>query len=390
MENGRFDIDQDWLEEYFDDVRLNYREDFEWMSALANRPMGPKALQAANQIATAGSFNIRSMGRAHEAEIFAARKQFFEQELGWGDANHPLHSTYIKFAQSFPFLKPPATMIAAMRALNHYGINTIKVVKRSPDLLAINGTETQERIEYLTGIGVQVKTINRNPGMLTYPVSFVQQFVGRMANKGFDPVYIINNSLYALGSKEELIDARIEAMRDMGLDPIKVISSNANSLNVRTELIHSKLLTTRAILRYMGSQISAEDFINQRPLALCRSPDKIRAAVRMLHDSVDPDYIASLSAIKLYGFVMMPIDSILETIVTQKRSEDFAPNGITVAHIARLRVKTPATERRQRSIDLLRDETTRRLVGERVVRAYLRTVPLTSDELEQFPDLAIV
>ena len=390
MEIGGHTDDFEWYEDYFDDVRLNYRDDGEWFSSLANRPFGPNALKSANQVAIRGSWNLKRVRKDEEPAIIAARKEFFETILGWGDTDHPLHATYVKFARTFPYLKQPSTVIAAIRTLHEHGVDTTRVVKRSSELLALNPYETEERIDYLTGIGVLPKTIQRNPGILTYPVSFVERFVERMSAKGFDPVYIINNSLFALGSKDELLDTRIDALTDMGLDPVQVINSNANVLNIRSELIHSKLLTVRAILRYINSPISAEEFVNQRPLALCRNQEKVRASVRMLHDSVDHDYIASLNAVKLYGFVMMPLDSILAAIAMQKSSDDFAPDGITVAHIARMRVKTPKPERRQQSIDILRDEPTRRLIGKHVVRAYLRSAPFTAEEIEQYPELSTI
>jgi len=401
MERADLPVIEPESREYFpESARLTMENDGGWLSELIGRPIDEDTLQLANELVERGSISLKGRrGKSRTtvggvySDVKSAREEFFEDVLGWCNPDHPQHKAYLRMkspGHSFPLL---STFVTAQRLYDSLDFPVTEMLQKWPSLVTVTADAVNERIRAVTDNGIPVSKLIEYPRFFSMPTQKVIENltrprpvrVGSMATKHLigrpkKPAYVV-----------ELERAeRMQNLVDWGLDDRRIARKEPSILLTTPETVNKRILTIKAILRYIGSNQKYQDVINDRPNLIVSSDTKLRSLVRILNGSVDPEYIAQLDAKKLGQFITPPIDSVFAAVA---RHKTLGIPGTPLVRQSLVNVQNEFSskeERRAYSLDLLANPAVRRAVGRRVIKAYLDYRPLKSHELRQRPELAEV
>lgn len=281
---------------------------------------------------------------------------------------------------------PSRIMASYEEVVSTPGLDINTILNKQPGILAIDSVELSGRISHAISLGITPQALSKNPNLLVLRQENLKESLSILAAKGLDAVRIANKSFYAIGSSEALVDSRIESLTDMGLDAVRIINNRPGALNRKPELVREMISTVRDILKYCNINLKAEDVINQQPGFLSCAQKKLWAAVLILEDSVEPQYIATLNADKLWRFALCSIDSILMTVIAHKTSPPWS-GGVTHNNIRYMDRRIRPQDRREHNLNNLSRHEIAESLGKRIPRVYLDYQPLTEKELANYPEL---
>ncbi len=318
--------DQNRTERQPESVRLSLDEDKGWLSALADREITQADIADMNDLISLDSDDLQTeTDFVKRCDSIKAREIFFGQMLGWDNDKHPLANAYEKLK-----------------------------AKASYD----NSTPTNTYI---------------------MPLSTVVNTERFMSNAGIDVSNAVRKFPNVLCFMADTVEDKINTLNELGLDAVKIINARPSTMSLATKSVHDKMNLMDSLLGALGSKNSGKDVVEIFPSALELSKPKIFATARFVAEHGDRETIEdSPSTIRKH--LISPLDSHLAAIASEKE--------YSTKQVGTLNKKRSNGERREHSLELLSDERMRQRIGEKSIKAYLKSLPIKPVERERYPGIA--
>ena len=255
-------------------------DDKKWIEALAFRDVEDEELESVNRVIETGSRWIsRDTDPDTVNEVVRARKRYFEDLLGWGDEQHPLHGAYITFSDDKTALNPLNTQIKLQRMYYDLGIDAPKVLMVSPYNLTYSADGIKQKFENLATKGVNAaEAFNEYPRLLQNSPENLSEKIDNIASHGIDAVQLVNKAPGILGYSPEAFNKQVTEIEALGIDAIRMAAKHPQTLSLRIDSLASRVET----LKSLG--LDADKMINGFPGILAVTEDTIKNKVAFLNE----------------------------------------------------------------------------------------------------------
>lgn len=264
------------------------------------------------------------------------------------------------------------------------GIDAVRVLKSLPALYEISISLIREKVANFEAKNIQASTLNSNLRLLKLSMSTIDQRFNHLASKdGVDAAEVVNKYGGILLLPEPTLDAKLALFEKHSVDSSAVLNNNPVAFSKSTKSLSQRIITAQryaSILQWRGD---INSLIANVPGVLNNSQSKIAAHTRLAaahgeiswRDATENEIMSNL---------MAPLDSHMQALVTSNQTNE----PYTTNAARRARHQYPASERRELVLEGLDDETIRKNIGRKCLRAYFKNRPLSSAELERHPHLA--
>lgn len=288
-------IDED-AERIETDIPQLTQNDKKWIEALAFRHVEDEELESVNRVIETGSRWIsRDTDPDTVNEVVRARKRYFEDLLGWGDEQHPLHGAYVTFSDDKTALNPLNTQIKLQRMYYDLGIDAPKVLTVSPYNLTYAADSIKQKFDNLATRGINAaKAFNEYPRLLQNSPENISEKIDNLTSHGIDAVQLVNKAPGILGYSPEAFNKQITEIEALGIDAIRMAARHPQTLSLRIDNLASRV----EALRSLG--IDASKIINDFPGILAISAETVQNKVSFLNElGVDTPKVLAASPVIL-------------------------------------------------------------------------------------------
>ncbi len=308
-----------------------------WIEDLAGAEIGDEWYEKANTLIAIGSVDLRHTGGEELQTLsLAARKYFYGTLLGWDDPKHDLHSAYSKLQLN---AKNAAgilidSFIENQRIIYAAGIKNSVVTKKAPNILHCSAKGTQEKIDVLTGFGLDVPKVAKNA-----PTT--------------------------LQLSPKKLDENITAINGHDFDGIKVMNTMSTVIAADKDDLARRVENIEAVIKILGWSHSARELIDKLPVVLALGDEKLMAHTRLFQAHGDKEYTLS----EVANFLTATLSAHLLAVY---ESPAYTPSAVR-----KITSKNKAPECKAKLKDLLVNspEEAELRIGRKVIRAFLRAEP---------------
>ena len=252
------------------------------------------------------------------------------------------------------------------------GLNAIKVVNSCPSALGLAKATVEAKLANLARLGFDpIKIVNSQPDILNLAQESVRAKVNNLTELGIDAIKVVNASPSTLNFAPESVRAKVDNLNELGMNAADLINQYPPLLNYSQESIRSKMRIIERLLQNLGANFSAKELVTDSPYVLGSSTSKLFTIARFVAAHGSPDTLPNLpnTAARL---LFLPVHSHVLAMVARR------PYSAPAVQMQSKRL--PAIERRDEVLRLLSDPAQRLIIGEKCIKAYLRSAPLKVDE----------
>lgn len=327
------------------------QSDISWMSTVANRDIDANDLSHVELLRKLDDpIKGSKWDEETREDIKTVRNIFYKDILGLESENHPLHHPYEVARTSRnngEYFNPSVdNFIGTQRLYEHYGVDTSKLFKQTP-LAAF--TYTPEKVGSTLAAMEDneldpAAILSRVPAAISFPAEKISDKITYLKELNIDAVKAINKAPNLLRKSEEYITERMELFQSLGLNGSKIINEMPAIIGLSDENLIHRYSTTEHILSTLGSNTTANELLDAKPILFTYSQDKLMAAARLLADHGTPELLDDDST-AIARLASTPLDTFVAEINANDNPED-----ITLASLKKRERTVKGPERREEAL----------------------------------------
>jgi hypothetical protein len=208
------------------------------------------------------------------------------------------------------------------------------ILSRAPRALHESATTLAGRLTHLTSLGIALKTVQKQPILVTLNRNMLAAKMEYLATTSSDAATVLNRAPTVSGLSIDTISSRVANLSRLGLNPTAVIDRFPKVLTSTEQTIAYKAAYIMRVAAFLGWDADPHELINAYPSILSAANPRLRLLARVFATSVHSS--RQQAPIKTIGSALItPIDSYIIALGDARYDhENLATDSITLAKVA--------------------------------------------------------